>query len=217
MSYFHQYGRVPKWFDAFGELGTPIRVPHWSKFGILEEETNIRLVGVPDEILRHPKRGLWIGDYKTAKFTGCQDALFPMYELQLNCYAIIAARLGMGSVYGLGILYYEPRVTAIDDSDRDKLIKDDHFYMQFVPKLKHVNLETSIVFPLLRKVREIYDSPESPRSRPDCTDCMLLETLIKSERNSLTTGERRVSFSLRSRSERQLLALSAAQTDSGFA
>ena len=179
MSYFHRYGRVPKWFDGFGELGTPIRVPHWSKFGILDEETNIRLVGVPDEVLRHPNRGLWIGDYKTAKYTQCQDALFPMYEVQLNCYAIIAPRVGLGSVYGVGILYYEPRVTDIEDRERDNLIKDDCFFMQFAPKLKPVRLDSSIVFPLLKTAREIYDSDEIPQDRPGCADCLSLETLKK--------------------------------------
>jgi len=68
---------------------------------MLDPETNILLTGVPDEILRHPGRGLWIGDYKTARFTETQDALAPMYHIQLNCYGIIAPSIGLGSVYGL--------------------------------------------------------------------------------------------------------------------
>jgi len=34
MSYFRRHGRVPKWFDGFGEPGVPIAVPGWSKFQI---------------------------------------------------------------------------------------------------------------------------------------------------------------------------------------
>jgi hypothetical protein len=71
------------------------------------------LTGVPDEILLHLKRDLWIGDYKTARCTGNQNALAPMYEVQMNCYALIASEIGLGPDYGLGLLYYEP-VTEID-------------------------------------------------------------------------------------------------------
>src|SRR5437773_429818 len=95
-------GRIPRWFDGLGEPGMPIPIPHWSKFNIVEPETNILLTGVPDEILGHPERGLWIGDYKCARFTKTQDELAPMYVTQLNAYAFIAARIGLGSVYGLG-------------------------------------------------------------------------------------------------------------------
>jgi hypothetical protein len=101
VSYFRQHGRVPQWFDGFGELGAPMPVPGWSKFQMFDPKTNILLTGVPDEILRHPERGIWIGDYKTARFTDTQDALAPMYEVQLNCYALIAAKIGLGPVYGL--------------------------------------------------------------------------------------------------------------------
>jgi hypothetical protein len=108
MGHYRQYRRVPKWFDGFGELGVPIAVPGWSTFQLIDEETNIRLTGVPDEILRHPERGIWIGDYKTARFSDAQDALAPMYHVQLNSYALIAPKIGLGSVFGLGLLNHEP-------------------------------------------------------------------------------------------------------------
>src|SRR6266481_2060152 len=137
LSHYHRYGRVPKWFKGFGELGVPIRVPGWSRFQMLDPETNILLTGVPDEILRHPEHGLWIGDYKTARFTDTQDTLAPMYQVQLNSYGVIAPKIGLGSVYGLGLLYYEP-VTEVNDADRDFLIRDDSFFLEFSPKLKPI-------------------------------------------------------------------------------
>src|SRR5262245_55450873 len=103
MVHYRRHGRVPKWFDGFGSLGTPIAVPGWSKFQMLDQETNIVITGMPDQIFRHPKRGIWIGDYKTARFTETQDLLAPMYAVQLNCYAMIATKIGLGSVYGLGL------------------------------------------------------------------------------------------------------------------
>lgn len=181
-AHFRHYGRVPKWFDGFGELGGPIRVPGWSKFQVVEEETNILLTGVPDEILRHPERGLWIGDYKTARFTDTQDGLAPMYQVQLNCYAMIAPKIGLGSVYGLGLLYYEP-VTDSVDLNGDSLIKEDSFFLRFSPKLKPVELNPQMILPLLRKVREICNCPEAPPRRDDCRDCSILETLLHAKSN----------------------------------
>src|SRR6267142_3643771 len=88
-AHFRRHRRVPIWFNGFGELGEPVPVPGWSKFQMLDPETNILLTGVPDEVLRHPQRGTWIGDYKTARVTDTQDTLAAMYEVQLNCYALI--------------------------------------------------------------------------------------------------------------------------------
>ena len=181
MAHFRRHGRVPKWFDGFGKLGAPIDVPGWSKFQILDQETNIRLTGVPDEILRHPKRGLWIGDYKTARFSQTQDELAPMYEVQLNCYALIAPMIGLGSVYGLGLLYYEP-VTDMEGVDPDSLARSDHFLLKFSPKIKPVDLQLGIIAPLLRRVREICDLTECPTGRPGCQDCAMLKTLIREAR-----------------------------------
>ena len=94
---FLRFSLLP-WFDALGDLGVPIRVPGWSKFQTLDSQNNIVLTGVPDEILRHPERGTWIGDYKTARFTETQNALTPLYVVQLNAYAFIAAKIGLGPV-----------------------------------------------------------------------------------------------------------------------
>jgi hypothetical protein len=178
LTYFRQHGRIPPWFDGFGELGQPIPVPGWSKFQVLDPESNILLTGIPDEILRHPEHGIWVGDYKTARFTDTQDALGPMYEVQLNCYGLIAPRIGLGPVYGLGLLYYEP-VTDLEDTDPDLLIRDDSFFLEFSPKLKPIKLDQNIIPPLLKRVREICGLSEPPSGRPDCRDCFIVETLLK--------------------------------------
>ncbi|HWD93697.1 MAG TPA: PD-(D/E)XK nuclease family protein [Verrucomicrobiae bacterium] len=175
-AHFDLHGRSPRWFDGFGELGRPIAVPGWRAFQVVDQDTNIVLTGVPDEILRHTKRGLWIGDYKTARYTGNQDALTPMYEIQLNCYAFIAAEIGLGSVYGLGLLYYEP-VTEINAADSSSLIGEDSFFLEFSPKLKSVKLDTSRIPPLLQQVRDICDARECPAGKPGCIDCTKLELL----------------------------------------
>lgn len=178
LSHFRQHGRMPEWFKGFGDLGKPIRVPHWSRFQMFDRETNVLVTGAPDEITRHPNHGIWIGDYKTARFTDTQDALLPMYEAQLNGYALIAEKIGLGPVRGLGLLYYEP-VTDLKDPNDEFLVKDDCFFLRFSPKLKPVNVQPEIIPPLLRQVREICDLPKSPPGRPGCRDCSLLESLIR--------------------------------------
>ena len=181
--HFVQHGRVPMWFDGFGELGTPIRIPGWSRFQIIDPETNIRLTGIPDEILRNSKGEIWVGDYKTARLTSNQDLLLPMYAVQLNCYGMIAQGIDMGRVRGLGLLYYEPS-THIPDNECDTLIRRDGFFLQFCPKLKPVKFEPDIIPPLLRRVREICDCSDSPPPRLDCDDCYRLEKLIRTARPS---------------------------------
>jgi hypothetical protein len=176
--YFRQHARVPKWFDGFGELGAPIKVPGWSKFNIIDKDFNILLSGVPDEILTHPKKGLWIGDYKTARLTNAQDELAPMYEVQLNCYALIAGAIGMGSVYGLGLLYYEP-ITAFGEDEQDLIIREDSFFLRFAPKLKAVKLDLKRIPPLLHTVRRICDNSQCPAGKVGCEDCSKVARLLE--------------------------------------
>ena len=185
-THFRQHGRLPQWFDGFGRLGTPIPVPGWSRFQMLDRETNILVTGVPDEILRHATYGIWIGDYKTARFTNCQDALAPMYATQLNCYGLIAPKIGLGPVYGLGLLYYEP-VTDPGIVNSDSLIKAGSFFMEFSPKIRHVKLEPETIPPLLRRVREIADLSQSPPGRVGCADCDALQALIETTKGSFSS------------------------------
>ena len=60
----------------------------------LQAVTNVVLTGVPDEILRDEKNRTTILDYKTAVFSARQDSLAPLREVQLNCYAMIATKIG---------------------------------------------------------------------------------------------------------------------------
>jgi hypothetical protein len=93
--------------------------------------------------------------------------------------------MGLGSVYGLGLLYYEP-VTDLQEAELDFQIKDDSFFLEFSPKLKPVKLEPKIIPPLLRRVREICDPPESLTGRPDCRDCCILDTLMRGTRRAFS-------------------------------
>jgi len=181
--YFRKHARLPRWFDGFGELGAPIKVPGWAKFNMIDGDSNILLTGMPDEILKHSRKGLWIGDYKTARLTNAQDELAPMYEIQLNCYALIAESIGLGSVYGLGLLYYEP-ITFLGEQNPDFMIHDDSFFLRFSPKLKPVEIDLNRIPPLFHTVRRICDNSQCPAGRVGCVDCSNLTGLLEATQQS---------------------------------
>jgi len=175
--HFQQHERVPDWFGGFGSLGKPMKVPHYTKFSVIEPNVNILLTGVPDEILYKTDDSYFIVDYKTAKFTGTQDKLLPMYEVQLNAYAYIGERVGFKPVSGLGLIYYEPQ-TGISADEVDSFILDDGFSMNFSGKLLPIELKPDNIPVLLKRVREIYDLSQPPNQVEGCKDCGLLDTLL---------------------------------------
>ncbi len=62
------------------------------------------------------------------KYTSAQDKLIPLYEAQLNGYALIGAERGLQPVVGLALIYMEP-VTHNDAAKDDKNLRDDGFAM----------------------------------------------------------------------------------------
>ncbi len=170
--------RVPTWLSGFGNLRRPIKAPHFNKFYIVDEDTNIHLTGLIDELFEMDDGSYFIVDYKTAKFTPNQDKLLPIYETQLNAYAYIAERTGYSPVSGLGLVYYEP-FTDIDMHTVNEYVADDRFSMHFTGNLHRIDLKMGIVPPLLRKVREIHDIPKVPPGRENCSNCMLIDDFAR--------------------------------------
>ena len=171
--YFDKFKRVPPWFDSFGQFTGLFPVPHWSQFFVDDSETGIRLTGVPDDIFAMADGRYFIWDYKTAKFTENQDALLPLYRVQLNGYALIFEKLGMGEVGGLGLCYYEPQGDA-PLGGLDAVLQEDGFTMPFTAHLKEVELEPEgIVRPLLADVRRYADMEDGPEGRDGCPDCAI--------------------------------------------
>jgi hypothetical protein len=188
-SHYEKDGRLPKWFDALGELGQPIAVPHHSKFNFMDSTTGILLTGAPDEMFRRRDASLFIADYKTARLTEHQDALQGLYAVQLNSYGYVAEKIGMGKVTGLGLIYYEPE-TALTVADVDAVIQDSGFSMRFIAKVLPVELNPNSIPPLLARVRKIYDLPYASAGRPGCRDCRLLDGLVELLTSPLPSDER---------------------------
>lgn len=169
-------GRLPTWLDGFGDIGRPIPVPHHSKFAVVHRETGVILNGMPDEMTA-ADAGLWILDYKTAKFTGTQDSLLPVYRVQLNGYALIAEALYQRPVVGLGLVYFEP---VTDIVSADGLVDAAGFGMGFRAKLLPIERDRELVPSLLARAKAIHDLPVPPAGREGCKDCGLLAVIMRS-------------------------------------
>jgi hypothetical protein len=184
--HFGKYRKLPSWLKELGELGEPIKVPHYSKFFALDEQNDVKLWGSPDEMVRGKDGSVFIIDYKTAKFTKAQDTLLPLYEVQLNAYAYIARRQGINSVSGLALVYMEP-LTDLSEEELDSYLGREGFLMGFRGYVRRVELAAEDnIPPLLKEVRRIYDLPAPPLGQENCSDCRLLEGLI-----STATGKPR--------------------------
>ena len=176
--YFEKFNRVPPWFDPYGDFTGLVPVPGWSKFCIDVEQFNIQLTGVPDDIFIMEDGRYFIIDYKTAKYTGNQDALLPMYQVQLNGYAYIFEKLGMGEIGGLGLCYYEPQGDA-PTVNFETVLQDDGFLMPFRAHLKKIELDPEgVVLPLLKEVRRFGGMEKAPGGRDGCGDCEILSRIM---------------------------------------
>ncbi len=170
---------VPKWLADFGDLDKPVKTPHYTKFFVIDENTNVKLWGAPDEIIQKKDHSFVILDYKTARYTGTQDELLPMYEVQLNSYAFIGTRGDFKPVSALGLVYYEP-LTDLTLDQVENVMVDRGFNMEFKSNVHPITLDPEkIIPPLLRQVRAIFDSTKAPSRLNKCEDCAKLDRLVE--------------------------------------
>lgn len=178
-SHFAKYDKAPEWFEKIGKCRRVIPVPHHSKFFYVDSQTGIRLTGIPDEIIELEDGTYAIIDYKTSRYTNTQDQLLPVYKVQLNGYAYIFEKLGMGKVSGIYLLYYEPQGDAPLEENLDKLIRQDGFVMPFKAHLKKLELNPDgLVMPLMDQVRTIWDRKQVLAAKEGCRDCQMLGEMM---------------------------------------
>jgi hypothetical protein len=175
--WFDRRQSAPPWLSPLGNIKRYLNPPHYTQFCILDRESRITLRGTPDGILVMEDGSHVIVDYKTARFTPHQDELFPMYEVQLNAYAVIGEQKGIAPVSGLALVYTEP-VTDNATAEKDANQTPSGFLMEFSAHIRRVDLAPATIPPLLAKVREIYDRKRPPKRREGCQDCALLQSLI---------------------------------------
>lgn len=171
--WFTQTGSAPPWLKPFGDLVESIEPPHWSKFSVTDEETGVQLRGVPDHLFRAKDGSFVIIDNKTARFTQGQDALLPLYQIQLNAYAWIAERKGLAPVSKIGLVYIEPQ------NEMDAGIGQvDGFTMPFKARSIEVCLDSDkLIRPLFRIFRMLHEMTSPPKGRLACMDCKSLSSI----------------------------------------
>lgn len=174
---YEKTGHFPPWIAGRWSDVRPLKSPHHSTFRLVDPKTGIVLTGVPDLMLGLPNDRLAILDLKTARYSRHQDALLPMYQVQLVGYALIAESLAMGTVEDLGLIYGEPPPND-DNRGLDALVDDYGFSMPFKTTAMSIALDRALIPPLLRRAKEILDMEKAPGGREGCKDCRLAEKMV---------------------------------------
>lgn len=164
-------GQGSSWLQQIGPVEASLPTPHYTKFNAYFEEQDVRLTGTVDALFRLTDGKLCVVDYKTAKFTGHQDRLLPMYHVQLNGYAAIAERLGIGKVSKLCLVYFEPETTNEDAADEVNH-RPAGFALGFAAHILAVALSPEKwLTPFLSQARSLSDLRYPPHGNPNCRDC----------------------------------------------
>lgn len=181
-AHFDRFGKAPAWLSSLGVFTSYIPPPNSRTFFVEDATTGIRLTGAPDAIFVRADGSKSIIDYKTGRHTAGQDQLRPMYEVQLNGYALIANSVGLGPVKQIALVYTEPVIDGdVDFLDRART--QEGFRMGFQAKVVPVDLEMGMIKPLLRKARGIYDASSPPVGAKGCEDCANFEALLNASQS----------------------------------
>lgn len=101
-----------------------------------------------------------------------------MYQIQLVGYAMIAESLAMGTVEALGLVYGEPPPND-DNNGLDALVDDCGFSMPFKATALPIEIDRSMVPPLLKRAKAILDMETPPEGRDGCKDCRMVEEMAR--------------------------------------
>jgi len=173
--YFERYGKLPDWLGGIGEVKRLVKEKS-SDFRV--ERDGVTLTGVPDEIFQRPDGSYGIIDYKTARYTGNQDILMPVYEVQLNGYAYIAEAIGDKPVNDLYLVYFEPPSHDHFDELTSKHTTAEGFEMPFKSNIHKIRKNTKEIERLMEKANKIYEMAVPPKGRDGCEDCKRLDALL---------------------------------------
>ncbi len=175
--FFNREGKMPGWLTELGEVQANINPPHYSKFTVTDSETKVTLRGGADGIFRMTNGSYTIVDYKTARVTKEQHAMFSIYEAQLNGYAYIANRVNMGPVSQLALVYMEPQ-TDQQKASHPASVNERGFVMELSARVVSVRLDPDgIIPPLLKRAQEIFDMERPPEGNRACKDCAAIDEL----------------------------------------
>ncbi len=169
--------QAPAFLNCLGAIRHYISPPHHSRFQFQDPITGILLTGEADGIFEFIDGSLAIVDYKTAKWTDNQDNMVPIYQAQLNSYALIAEHLGLGQVSKLALIYMEPLTES--SLGMHHYCHCDGLELRFNPKIVVVERDDQLIQKLLKKADRINRSSIPPDQFPTCKNCSLTENFIE--------------------------------------
>ena len=173
--YFQKNGKFPQWLS---EIGSAKRIVSIKPSEFKVETDGITLTGIPDLLFERPDGSFAIVDYKTAKYTGNQDQLMPIYQIQLNGYAYIAEAIGLKPVKDLYLVYFEPPYKETYGAITDGHTNREGFNMLFKPVIHKIKREPKEIDRLLEKASKTYELSKPPKGLDGCKDCLRLDTLV---------------------------------------
>ena len=173
--YFQKNGKFPQWLS---EIGSAKRIVSIKPSEFKVKTDSITLTGIPDLLFERPDGSFAIVDYKTAKYTGNQDQLMPIYQIQLNGYAYIAEAIGLKPVKDLYLVYFEPPYKETYEAITDGHTNGEGFEMPFKPVIHKIRREPKEIGKLLEKASNVYELTKPPKGIIGCKDCKRLESLI---------------------------------------
>ncbi len=173
--YFERNRRLPGWLGVIGDVKRILRIKA-SEFKTSRGDAT--LTGIPDLMFQRPDDSFTIVDYKTAKYTGNQDSLMPIYEVQLNGYAYIAEALGYAPVKDLYLVYFEPPYREVYEQISEKNTDHEGFSKPFRPKIHMIRKDMKGVERLLDEAERIYKEERPPAGKASCKECERLKAVI---------------------------------------
>jgi PD-(D/E)XK nuclease superfamily len=175
-SYLEEHKAAPPWLAELGDIVDFIDPPGSAQFQMMLD-ANILLTGEADAILKRKDGSLVIADYKTAFAKGNDDPLYPIYKVQLNAYAMLAAHCKLGTAKALAIVYAQP-LTGEESAKLEANRRKGGFAMDFRVEILNVPLDPTLVPKLALRAWEIYSRVVCPKGRPGCLDCKKLDEMI---------------------------------------
>lgn len=182
-SRWKQERKLPKWL----KIENVKRILTAESIGVVEErhgqkylvghhkKSGFILRGAPDLILELKDNTIHIIDFKTAKFreTEKESELFPVYEAQLNGYALLATK---AFVSRLSLVYFNPTNYISQD-----FFTEDNFKLSFEPKIVEIEIKPTLIGELLMRAKEILEKKTPPPARANCHGTCYYIEKIKSE------------------------------------
>jgi hypothetical protein len=105
-------------------------------------------------ILKLKDNTLHLIDFKTGRFKEEGDQFFPVYEAQLNGYALLATKI---LVSKLSLVYFNPT-----NEIPAEILTESNFKLDFEPKIVPVELKSGLITKLLMEAKEILDLKTPP-------------------------------------------------------